>query len=149
MTTMRKVSRSQLRALAMGWIKTKQNGVCPLCQKPIDLKTMGAGSAYVVDHDHITGEIRGVLHRGCNGAEGKVFNAIGRWTGLGMDYAAVIPWLENLVAYLKADGYGVIYPDHKTAEERQQAARAKANKAAATKRARERIRKEAALLKGE
>lgn len=139
---MRKISRSQLRAFAIGKIKTDQGGLCLLCKKPIDLKTMGAGSSYVVDHDHITGEIRGVLHRGCNGAEGKVFNAIARWTGLGQDYEKTIEWMRNLIVYLERPGYGVIYPDHKTAAEREEAARLKRNKEAALKRAREKARKE-------
>lgn len=139
---LRKISRSQLRAYAIGMIKSKQNGLCPLCKQPISLTTKGHASAYVVDHDHGTGEIRGVLHRGCNGAEGKVANAVGRWTGLGMDYNKIIPWLRNLADYLEQDGCGIMYPDHKTDEEKADAARAKRNKAAAMKRARERMAKE-------
>lgn len=38
---MRKISRSQLRAWAIGHIKTKQGGLCPLCGKPISLQVMG------------------------------------------------------------------------------------------------------------
>lgn len=148
MSTMRKISRSQLRAFAIGKIKTDQQGLCPLCKKPIDLTRMGTGSGYVVDHDHITGEIRGVLHRGCNGAEGKVFNAIARWTGLGQDYTKTIEWMKNLIQYLEAPGYGVIYPDHKTAAEREEAARLKRNKEAALKRARQRINAEIKASKG-
>jgi hypothetical protein len=123
-------------------IKSKQGGLCPLCKQPISLTTKGHASAYVVDHDHYTGEIRGVLHRGCNGAEGKVANAVGRWTGLGMDYNKIIPWLRNLADYLESDGCGIMYPDHKTAKEKADAARVKRNKEAALKRARERMAKE-------
>lgn len=139
---MRKISRSQLRAFAIAKIKTDQGGLCPLCKKPIDLTRMGANSDYVVDHDHITGEIRGVLHRGCNGAEGRVFNAVTRWTGLGKDYNKAIEWLKNLVIYLEQPGYGVIYPDHKTPEEREMAAKAKRLREAAMKRARDKARAE-------
>lgn len=142
MHVMRKISRSQLRMFAIGKLKTDQGGLCPLCNKPIDITTKGTGSGYVVDHDHITGEIRGVLHRGCNGAEGKIFNAIARWTGLGQDYNKTIAWMKNLINYLERPGYGVIYPDHKTPAERAEAARLKRNKEAALKRARERVRKE-------
>lgn len=144
MTAIRKISRSQLRAWAIGHLKTKQGGLCPLCQQPISLQSMGNNSAYVVDHDHITGEIRGVLHRGCNGAEGKVFTAVGKWTGLGMDYDKCIPWLKNLIVYLESPGAGIIYPDHKTKEERAEAQRVKRNKEAALKRAREKMRAQAA-----
>lgn len=134
---LRKISRSQLRAFAIGHLKTKQGGLCPLCKKPIDIKTMGHNSPYVVDHDHITGEIRGVLHRGCNGAEGKVFDAIARWGGVGKTYEAVIPFMENLLQYLKQEGCGVMYPDHKTEEEKKQAAKVKAAKARAAAKAKE------------
>ena len=74
-----KLSRSSMRAWTIGHLKTKQDGLCAICQKPIDLQVMGNKSDYVVDHCHETGEIRGVLHRSCNAAEGKVVNAAGRW----------------------------------------------------------------------
>jgi len=38
-----------------------QHGVCALCGKPPT-----TGRALVVDHDHQTGEIRGLLHQRCN-----------------------------------------------------------------------------------
>jgi hypothetical protein len=40
----------------------KQNGVCSICGDPptIDQKK------FSIDHDHITGKIRGILCRGCN-----------------------------------------------------------------------------------
>lgn len=136
---MRKISRSQLRAFSMGKLKTDQAGKCLLCQETIDLTVMGNASGYVCDHDHITGEIRGVLCRGCNGAEGKVFAAVSRWAKCGKDYEKSIAWLERLIEYLKKPGYGVLYPDHKTPEERQQKTRAKANAARALAAARKRV----------
>lgn len=39
----------------------KQNGICPLCKKPLDVR-----SDICVDHDHLTGKNRGLLHRKCN-----------------------------------------------------------------------------------
>lgn len=138
----RKISRSQLRAYTMGLLKTQQAGLCAICKKPVDLKQMGVNSAYVLDHCHDTGLVRGVLHRGCNGALGKMENAIGRWAGLGMNYDAIIEWLEGAVDYYKSGFQPVIYPDHKTPAEREEAARLKRNKEAALKRARERVRKE-------
>lgn len=138
----RRISRSQLKAWAIGHLKTKQGGNCPLCHKPIDLTVKGHNSAFVVDHCHITGRIRGVLHRGCNGTEGKVFNAVGRWTGLGMDYDKVIPWLEELIKYLKQEPLPLIYPDHKTTEEKELAAKQKAKRAAALRNARLKLRKD-------
>ena len=135
---MRKISRSQLRAFAIAHTKSKQDGKCAICQKPIDFTVMGRTSDYVVDHNHDTGEIRGVLHRSCNAAEGKVANAAGRWGAKSTKYEDILVFLRQLVRYLEQDGVGVIYPDHKTPEEKAAAARLKRNKANAAKRARER-----------
>lgn len=134
--TLKKIPRSNLRAMTAMFLK-QQGGLCPLCGKPIDLTIAREG---VVDHDHHTGEVRGVLHRGCNGAEGKVANSVGRWAGTGMDYAKIIPWLENLLAYLKRDGTGWMYPTHKTAEEKALAAKLKRRTVTAQKKARIKVR---------
>ena len=134
---MRKISRSQLRAWAIGHIKTKQRGVCPLCGKPISLQVMGNKSDYVVDHDHETGEIRGVLHRSCNAAEGKVSNAAARWGAKSTKYKDIIPWLHRMLDYLENnEGTGIIYPDHKTPEEREEARKQRARRAQAQRKAR-------------
>ena len=135
---MRKISRSQLRAFAIQHCRTKQGGNCGICGKPIDFTVMGRTSDYVVDHDHDTGEIRGVLHRSCNAAEGKVANAAGRWGAKSTKYTDILVFLKQLVNYLEQDGVGVMYPDHKTPEQRKEAARLKRNKQEAERRARAR-----------
>ena len=138
--SMRKIPRGSLRAWAIGHLKTAQGGLCSLCSKPISLQVMGNKSDYVVDHDHETGEIRGVLHRSCNAAEGKVANAAGRWGAKSMSYAELIPWLERMLEYLKKPGTGLMYPDHKTAEEKAAVAKQKANRAAAVRKAKLKLR---------
>ena len=138
----RRISRSQLRAYSMGLLKTKQGGNCAVCGKPIDLTVSGHNSAIVADHCHDTGLIRGILHRGCNGALGKLENAVGRWTGIGMNYDKIIPWLEQALVYYKSGFEPVIYPDHKTVEEKQAAQKQKVNRAAALKRAKLKLQKE-------
>jgi hypothetical protein len=120
---MPKLSRTMMRSWAARHLATVQNNLCPLCGQFIDLKIKGEG---VIDHDHDTGEIRGVLHRSCNAAEGKVTNAAGRWGAKSSSYAAIIPYLEAIVAYLKKPGAGMIYPMHKTADEKREATNAKA-----------------------
>lgn len=139
---MRKIPRGSLRAWAIGHLKIVQGGLCSLCNKPISLQVMGNKSDYVVDHDHETGEIRGVLHRSCNAAEGKVANAAGRWGAKSMSYSELVPWLENMLIYLKKPGTGLMYPDHKTAEEKAAATKQKANRAAAIRKAKLKLRSE-------
>jgi len=51
-------------------ILTSQNGVCGLCGQPMD-----EGKKLAVDHDHNTGEIRGILHNRCNMAIGLLLES--------------------------------------------------------------------------
>jgi hypothetical protein len=50
-----------------------QQGQCAICDKPLDKDPTGAKHSTNVDHDHQTGEVRGLLCSGCNFAIG-VFN---------------------------------------------------------------------------
>lgn len=139
----RKISRSQLRAHTMKILK-EQGGVCAICDREINLKVMGNKSDYVMDHCHDTGLLRGVLHRGCNGALGKAENAIASWSGVGGDMDNIIAWMRKAIAYYDKGFHPVIYPDHKTKEEKELAAKQKARIAAARKRVTARIAKEKA-----
>ena len=60
---------------------------------------------------------------------------VGRWAGMGMNYQKIIPWLEGLVQYLKQEPTQILYPDHKTDEQKADAAKQKARVAAARRRA--------------
>jgi hypothetical protein len=59
---------------------SRQNGLCALCGQPPQATRLA------VDHDHITGKIRGLIHRKCN-------------VGLGM-FDDDIEKLKRAVAYL-------------------------------------------------
>lgn len=126
---MPKLSRTMMRSWVARQLGTVQNGLCPLCGKPIDLRLKGEG---VIDHNHDTGEMRGVLHRSCNAAEGKISNAAARWGAKSSSYLDIVTYLESMVAYLKKPGVGMIYPMHKTADDKREAT----NKAARDRRAR-------------
>lgn len=129
----KKLTRSQLNTLKLQLMEKAK--VCPLTLKPFSEMST---SDVVVDHDHITGQIRGVLSRGANGMEGKVANAVGRWGGTGMDYAKIIPMLERLVEYLKREPLPYIYPTHLSeAEKKQKAGNARLQAAQARARARQ------------
>lgn len=140
-----KLSRGALRTWAIGQLKTKQNGLCLVCKKPISLQVMGNKSDYVVDHCHETGVIRGVLHRSCNASLGKLDNAIGRWGCKSMKYEDIIPFLRNVLEYYdncQANPMNVIYPDYRTPEQQAEANRVKRNKAAALQRAKRKVQAE-------
>lgn len=130
--TMRKIPRSMMRSWAIRQVQVAQGGNCKLCNKPIDLTIKGEG---VIDHDHDTGEIRGVLHRSCNAAEGKIANAAGAWGAKSMAYPAIIAFLEQTILYLKGEGCGVIYATHKTVDEKKDARNLKAKQARAANKA--------------
>lgn len=109
---MRKLKPREVPEFKRGLLEA-QGGRCVICEKSLGTEL----SKMALDHDHTTGEIRGLLHLGCNKVEGVVFNALARWGGLGKDYDAVVPALERLLTYLKSPGAGVIYHLHKTPEE--------------------------------
>jgi hypothetical protein len=59
-----------------------QGGLCAVCRKPSTVKLC-------VDHDHETGEIRGLLCKTCNGYFGRINDSI-----------AI---LENAILYLRGE----------------------------------------------
>lgn len=137
---LRKLTRGQLRSWAIGHVRNVQGGLCGICKQPLTFSVMGAKSDYVVDHDHNTGEIRGVLHRSCNAGEGKVAGAAGRWGAKTTQHGPMVAWLKGLLAYYEQPGTGCQYPGHKTDEERAEIARHKRNIQAATRRAAQKVK---------
>ena len=85
-----------------------QGGRCALCDEIIE-----PGKA-VLDHDHKSGLIRGVLHRGCNALEGNITNALPR-NLITPDRLRAI--FENWERYHQAPR-DLLHPSHRTAEER-------------------------------
>jgi len=70
-----------------------------------------------LDHCHVTGQIRGVLCRNCNGIEGKVFNLARRAK---REYTPIW-WINRLSAYWKehlAAPSGIYHPTHKDLDEK-------------------------------
>lgn len=131
---MRKLTRTEVTSFKQGLFR-KQGGICPLCLEELPTKL----SSCALDHDHITGEVRGLLHLGCNKVEGSVLHAVATWGGQGKDYKKAVPFIERLVQYIKESGEGVIYHLHKTPEEVAEATRKRNN---ARARAKRRLKKE-------
>lgn len=107
-----------------------QGGVCPLCGDLLDFSIKGAkGDSVVVDHCHLSGRIRGALHRSCNGGEGKAASAVGRWiVGSMQDPAAIAACMHRIADYLQAEPTDLIYHSHKTEEDKKDIRNAQARK---------------------
>ena len=109
---------------------SKQHGACMFCGG--DLTTVTSANV-VVDHNHDTGIIRGVAHRGCNGVEGKVLALLKRW-GKCSTKLQVIRMLRRLADFYEREPKTEwIYPTHKTALEKKEARNKKAREARARK----------------
>lgn len=87
----------------------KQQSRCALCGDVIY-------DDAVLDHDHKSGLLRGVLHRGCNSMLGKIENAMPRSR---VDLGRLASISSNLIKYLTADPCSeFLHPTYKTPEER-------------------------------
>ena len=134
---LRPLARSQLKAYTLKLWK-EQGSKCLVCEG--DGKNQKGTFDVVCDHCHETGRVRGALCRSCNGALGKMENAVGRWGAGGMTYDKILPWIRRALAYYDLPPKEYLYPGHKTAEERAEATRIKRNKQAAQRRARVRAK---------
>lgn len=123
---MQRLTASQVAAARVK-ILANQGGVCALCGEPI------AKGEAVLDHNHVTGEVRGVLHRGCNSMLGKIENGLRIYKLTNI--AKLARLLNTVIPYTASAGHGVLYPTFRTPEEKRIRANTKARKTRAAKKA--------------
>lgn len=131
MSEPRKLKASEI-AKERARLAIEQGGRCCICQGKLGTK---APLDPVLDHDHGTGAVRGVIHRGCNSLLGKVENNAGRY-GVHALYA----FCHGLAPYLQKHAVnitGLIHNTFKTADEKRLARNAKARKARAAAKTKE------------
>lgn len=87
-------------------LQREQNNLCSLCAEPISEQRPA-----VLDHDHQTGLIRGVLHRGCNALLGKLENNLARNQLPKQDLET---WLANCWRYISTEHTDLQHPTYKT-----------------------------------
>lgn len=107
-----------------------QGGRCLLCQERIE-----GDDVPVLDHDHNTGHVRGVLHRGCNAMLGHIENNRARNYLKG---GRLFRMLRGIEAYILRDYASLGTPLHhtfKTEDEK----RERRNKLARARRAKEKV----------
>ena len=103
-----KLKHSEIRDWRIRQLGT-QDYFCALCHDSIE------PTEAVLGHDHMTGLLRQVLHRGCNSMLGKIENAMPR-SRVSVERLEVIA--GRLIEYIKTQHTEVLHPTFKTQEER-------------------------------
>lgn len=102
----------------------KANGNrCALCQLPL--------TKPVLDHDHATGAVRGVLHNGCNALLGKLENNYKRYGVVNL-----AAFSNGVAAYLQrhvTNQTGYLHPTYRTEDEKRERRNTKARAARAAR----------------
>ena len=112
-----KIKQKDIRVLREQYY-AEQNGLCALCFEHMD------PFESVLDHDHKTGQLRGVLHRGCNAYIGSMENNLAR-NRISTNRLSLI--LINFMSYISTHK-PIRHPTHLTPEERIERTRLRAKK---------------------
>lgn len=116
---MKRLKQSELAA-ARSIQAMEQLWQCPICKKPIP------HGKDVFDHDHETGRMRMVLHRGCNALEGRIHNNCRRH---GVPFVELPAWLRGLADYLEKPSLDMLHPTFLTEDEKKARRNKRAKKA--------------------
>lgn len=99
----------------------QQGGRCAVCQLPL--------TKPVLDHDHVTGAVRAVLHNGCNALLGKVENNHKRYGVVNL--AAFANGIASYLQRHTINQTGYLHPTHRSDDEKRERRNTKARAARA------------------
>jgi hypothetical protein len=99
--TMNKLKTTEIKSYREQQLSL-QNSCCDLCGELVL-------DDAVLDHDHRTGLVRKVLHRGCNSMLGKIENNLARSQ---MNIFRLRTWATNLVDYIQTTHTDIVHPTH-------------------------------------
>lgn len=108
LSTIKPVTSTQLKKIKERLL-IQQNYICPICNTSMkhDLSRN-----QVIDHDHATGQIRAVVHRGCNWSEGLLKSACIK-TRSKITAKELFTRILNYWEYHKKNPSGYFYPEKK------------------------------------
>ena len=120
MSQLVRIGAAQLKKVKV-ILNTQQGGLCSVCGKPFTERDIA-----VLDHDHHSGIIRGLLHISCNSVEGQILTKANRChKGVsGYDY---LVGLGNYLAYHATPRTHMIHPSHHMPNERANVPKRKRN----------------------
>ena len=99
-----------------------QNNKCAICGEDISDQPMRSA---VLDHNHKTGFVRAVLHRGCNALLGKIENTM-RMNGLDEDRIHLfLIGTSNYLIKHETQQTDLLHSTYKTVEEKKEATKRK------------------------
>lgn len=110
-----KAKPKDIKPLREQYLK-EQLGLCALCRELVNPEEA------VLDHNHRTGHIRSVLHRGCNAFIGHMENNQARNKITQIRLRNILINFESYVQSQKP----ILHPTHKTAEEKAERAKKRA-----------------------
>lgn len=112
-TSHERLKYSEIQAFRLSMYH-EQKGACPVCGHHISLDYA------VLDHDHVSGHIRAVLHSDCNVLLGKIENLITHKGKRMATEGRVEGALEGIWEYMIQDySHNPWHPKHKTATDKE------------------------------
>ena len=66
------IARYGMNKIQMQELADSQNNTCKLCKKEVKMFDRRKSNSGYVDHDHVTGEVRGILCHPCNTSLGYI-----------------------------------------------------------------------------